>query len=223
MGLEPLPVKPGSSTGAGAGLRRADRCDEAGEDGRPERDGRRRHEAAAARRAPLPTLWNDDQRLRARRYLAQLPGYYLTADAGYSDEDGYLCDHGPHRRRHQRRRPPPVDRRGWRKSLRDRTRMSPSAAVIGVHADRAQGRGAVRPRRPEGRASTAAGTGDPGADLSRLVRDEDRAGSPATATRGRRRSCRRPRSGKLASGRACGAWRRERKSACLTGRSRILP
>jgi propionyl-CoA synthetase len=37
----------------------------------------------------LPTLWNADQRFRDA-YLAEFPGYYKTADAGYLDEDGYL-------------------------------------------------------------------------------------------------------------------------------------
>ena len=37
----------------------------------------------------LPTLWNADQRFRDA-YLAEFPGYYKTADAGYVDEDGYL-------------------------------------------------------------------------------------------------------------------------------------
>jgi len=37
----------------------------------------------------LPTLWNADQRFRDA-YLAEFPGYYKTADAGFLDEDGYL-------------------------------------------------------------------------------------------------------------------------------------
>jgi propionyl-CoA synthetase len=37
----------------------------------------------------LPTLWNADQRFRDA-YLAEFPGYYKTADAGYIDDDGYL-------------------------------------------------------------------------------------------------------------------------------------
>jgi propionyl-CoA synthetase len=39
--------------------------------------------------ACLPTLWNDDARFKDS-YLAEFPGYYKTADAGYKDEDGYL-------------------------------------------------------------------------------------------------------------------------------------
>jgi propionyl-CoA synthetase len=37
----------------------------------------------------LPTLWQADQRY-VDAYLARYPGYYLTGDAGYQDEDGYL-------------------------------------------------------------------------------------------------------------------------------------
>ena len=37
----------------------------------------------------LPTLWNADERF-FNAYLAEFPGYYKTADAGYLDEDGYL-------------------------------------------------------------------------------------------------------------------------------------
>jgi propionyl-CoA synthetase len=37
----------------------------------------------------LPTLWNADDRFR-EAYLAEFPGYYKTADAGYLDADGYL-------------------------------------------------------------------------------------------------------------------------------------
>ncbi|MGF7006695.1 propionyl-CoA synthetase [Aminobacter sp. BE322] len=37
----------------------------------------------------LPTLWNADERF-FNAYLAEFPGYYKTADAGYVDDDGYL-------------------------------------------------------------------------------------------------------------------------------------
>ena len=39
--------------------------------------------------ACLPTLWQQDERFK-ESYLAEFPGYYKTADAGYRDEDGYL-------------------------------------------------------------------------------------------------------------------------------------
>jgi propionyl-CoA synthetase len=37
----------------------------------------------------LPTLWNNDRRFR-EAYLDHVPGYYLTGDSGYLDEDGDL-------------------------------------------------------------------------------------------------------------------------------------
>ena len=37
----------------------------------------------------LPTLWQQDERFK-ESYLAEFPGYYKTADAGFKDEDGYL-------------------------------------------------------------------------------------------------------------------------------------
>lgn len=37
----------------------------------------------------LPTLWQNEEGYK-QAYLSTFPGYYLTADAGYKDEDGYL-------------------------------------------------------------------------------------------------------------------------------------
>ena len=37
----------------------------------------------------LPTLWNNDERYKAS-YLNTYDGYYLTGDAGFIDEDGYV-------------------------------------------------------------------------------------------------------------------------------------
>jgi propionyl-CoA synthetase len=37
----------------------------------------------------LPTLWGDDDRY-VESYLSRYPGYYLTGDGGYVDEDGYV-------------------------------------------------------------------------------------------------------------------------------------
>jgi acyl-coenzyme A synthetase/AMP-(fatty) acid ligase len=37
----------------------------------------------------LPTLWGDDARFESS-YLCEHPGYYLTGDGGYLDDDGYL-------------------------------------------------------------------------------------------------------------------------------------
>ncbi|HEY0441657.1 MAG TPA: AMP-binding protein, partial [Xanthobacteraceae bacterium] len=39
--------------------------------------------------ACLPTLWQQDERFKDA-YLTEFPGYYKTADAGFTDEDGYL-------------------------------------------------------------------------------------------------------------------------------------
>jgi propionyl-CoA synthetase len=37
----------------------------------------------------LPTLWQADDRMR-ESYLAEFPGHYKTADAGFIDDDGYV-------------------------------------------------------------------------------------------------------------------------------------
>ncbi len=37
----------------------------------------------------LPTLWNDDRRF-VESYMSLYPGYYLTGDGGYIDDDGYV-------------------------------------------------------------------------------------------------------------------------------------
>src|SRR5256884_9898536 len=37
----------------------------------------------------LPTLWNNDAGYE-KSYLTKHPDHYLTGDAGYKDEDGYL-------------------------------------------------------------------------------------------------------------------------------------
>ncbi len=37
----------------------------------------------------LPTLWENENRFKDA-YLSEFPGYYKTADAGYTDEDDYL-------------------------------------------------------------------------------------------------------------------------------------
>ena len=37
----------------------------------------------------LPTLWHNDEGYQSS-YLSQYPGFYLTGDAGFKDEDGYV-------------------------------------------------------------------------------------------------------------------------------------
>ncbi|MDQ7782272.1 MAG: propionyl-CoA synthetase [Desulfomonilaceae bacterium] len=39
--------------------------------------------------ANLPTLWNDDKRF-VESYMNPFPGYYLTGDGGFIDEEGYV-------------------------------------------------------------------------------------------------------------------------------------
>ena len=87
VGIELLPVKPGSPTvpmpGYEVGI-----LDEAGRPLPPGELG------AVVLKLPLPpgtlkTLWNADERYR-RGYLARFPGYYETGDAGMIDADGYV-------------------------------------------------------------------------------------------------------------------------------------
>ena len=87
MGIEPLPIKAGSPTVPvpGYDVRVVD------DDGNEVPAGTI---GAIVVKLPLPpgtlpTLWNADDRYR-KAYLERFPGYYLTADAGYKDEDGYL-------------------------------------------------------------------------------------------------------------------------------------
>jgi len=87
MGLHRFPVKAGSPTKAVPGWQ-VDVLDENKAVVKPGTIG------AICCKLPLPpgtlpTLWNADQRYRDA-YLAEFPGYYKTADAGYKDEDGYL-------------------------------------------------------------------------------------------------------------------------------------
>ncbi|KAA9159782.1 propionyl-CoA synthetase [Amycolatopsis acidicola] len=86
-GLEPMPVKPGSPTVPMPGYD-VRVLDEQGAE--LPRGG----EGAICLRLPLPpgtlpTLWEDDERFVAS-YLSRYPGYYLTGDGGFRDEDGYL-------------------------------------------------------------------------------------------------------------------------------------
>jgi propionyl-CoA synthetase len=87
LGIEPLPVIPGSPTRAVPGwdLRVLDRS---GDELAPGETG------ALVVKLPMPpgaspTLWNAEERFR-ETYLDPFPGHYLTADAGYLDEQGYV-------------------------------------------------------------------------------------------------------------------------------------
>ena len=87
MGLEPLPVKPGSPTKPVPGwdVRVLDETN---------KEVARGQSGAICVKLPLPpgtlpTLWNNDAGF-VKSYLAEFPGYYMTADAGFMDEDGYV-------------------------------------------------------------------------------------------------------------------------------------
>jgi propionyl-CoA synthetase len=87
LGIEALPVKPGSPTRAVPGYR-IEVLDETGTEVEPGSIGR------IMLKLPLPpgclpTLWGNEERF-FQSYLAAQPGYYLTGDAGYVDEDGYV-------------------------------------------------------------------------------------------------------------------------------------
>jgi propionyl-CoA synthetase len=87
MGLDPMPVKPGSPTVPVPGWDVAV-LDPSGAPAEPDTDG------AIVIRLPLPpgslpTLWQDDERFVAS-YLSAFEGYYLTGDGGHIDADGYV-------------------------------------------------------------------------------------------------------------------------------------
>ena len=87
VGLGPLPVKLGSPTVPmpGYDLRVVDdACQEV----------KRGQMGSLVVKLPLPpsclpTLWQQDERMK-ESYLAEFPGYYKTADAGFIDQDGYV-------------------------------------------------------------------------------------------------------------------------------------
>ena len=87
LGIEKLPVKPGSPALPMPGYD-VRVLDEEGHEVPPGKLG------AICIKLPLPpsclpTLWNADERF-VQSYLSRYPGYYLTGDAGFKDEDGYL-------------------------------------------------------------------------------------------------------------------------------------
>ena len=87
IGLGMLPVKPGSPTRAVPGFD-VRILDEAGAEMPAGQIG------AIVVKLPLPpgclpTLWNNDDGF-VQSYLSRHPGYYLTGDAGYRDDDDYL-------------------------------------------------------------------------------------------------------------------------------------
>ena len=87
MGIEPLPVKPGSPTVAVPGYD-IQVLDDSG------RETARGESGNIVVKLPLPpgtlpTLWGSQQRY-FDTYLSRFEGYYLTGDAGIVDEDGYV-------------------------------------------------------------------------------------------------------------------------------------
>jgi propionyl-CoA synthetase len=87
VGIEPLPVKPGSPTKPAPGY--DVKVMDANGHLRPVGS-----EGIIVVRLPLPpgtlqTLWQNDDQF-SESYLNQFPGYYITGDGGYIDEDGYI-------------------------------------------------------------------------------------------------------------------------------------
>lgn len=87
LGIEELPIKPGSPTRAVPGYDVQVLDDE----GHPVKAGDIGRIMIKLPMAPgcLPTLWQNDQRF-LESYMSAEEGYYLTGDAGYLDEDGYV-------------------------------------------------------------------------------------------------------------------------------------
>ncbi|EWH07693.1 propionyl-CoA synthetase [Pseudoalteromonas lipolytica SCSIO 04301] len=87
IGIEQLGTKPGSSTVPTPGFD-VQILDMNGERCAPNENG------AVVIKLPLPpgclpTIWQNDARFNAG-YLSEYPGYYLSGDGGYIDDDGYL-------------------------------------------------------------------------------------------------------------------------------------
>jgi propionyl-CoA synthetase len=87
MGLDPLPIKPGSPTKPVPGYD----VRVVGPSGERAVVGEEGAIAIALPLPPgcLPTLWNDDERF-VSSYFSAIPGHYVTGDGGRVDEDGYL-------------------------------------------------------------------------------------------------------------------------------------
>ncbi len=87
QGVEPMPIKPGSSTMPVPGFN-VQILDENGQ------QVPRGTQGYIALKLPLPPaclnrIWGDDSKFR-ESYLSFLPGYYTTGDGGYIDADGYV-------------------------------------------------------------------------------------------------------------------------------------
>ena len=87
MGIEPFPIKPGSSTKPVPGFD-VKIVNSEGKELGPDTEG------IVAIKLPLPpgtlpTLWQADQRF-LQSYLSMFPKYYFTGDGGFVDDDGYI-------------------------------------------------------------------------------------------------------------------------------------
>ncbi len=87
VGLDPMPVKPGSTSVPSPGWQ-IEVLDDKGQKLKAGEVG------ALVGKLPLPpgtfpTLWNADERFK-QAYLAEYPGYYKSGDAGFIDADGYV-------------------------------------------------------------------------------------------------------------------------------------
>ena len=87
LGLEPMPVKPGSATVPSPGYN-IKILDDSGSEMVPNGQG------YIAVKLPLPpscmpTIWGNHERF-VDGYLDRFPGYYVSGDGGYIDDDGYV-------------------------------------------------------------------------------------------------------------------------------------
>lgn len=87
MGIEYLPIKPGSSGKAVSGYN-IQILGENGQELGPNEEG------YVVIKLPLPPgtlldIWNDNERFQAG-YLTKFPGYYFSGDGGFKDDDGYI-------------------------------------------------------------------------------------------------------------------------------------
>jgi len=87
MGVEPMPLKPGSATLPSPGFN-VQIVDEAGNELPAGQQG------SIAIKLPLPpsclpTVWGDFERFKSG-YLSDVEGFYTSGDGGYKDEDGYV-------------------------------------------------------------------------------------------------------------------------------------
>ncbi|SJN58317.1 Acetyl-coenzyme A synthetase [Vibrio ruber DSM 16370] len=87
LGIETMPIKPGSSTKATPGYV----VEILNEQGEPQQCGQQGYVALKRPLPPgcLPTIWRNHDRFESG-YLSQFPGYYVSGDGGYVDEQGYL-------------------------------------------------------------------------------------------------------------------------------------